>query len=719
LACLAAAFLFVMSPAGALGFGPVTPHATLGEALSIVIPLRLSPGDQVTGECLAADVFFGDNKVSSDSVIVGLTKDGKGDQSIRIQTRQRIEEPVFTVYVVVGCQVKMTRKWVGFADPPDIRAFLPEVPFAASATSAAPATTKSLNSTSRPTTGSKATTTGISMPASNDGSSLDSLDSDTKSASEAKQKRAASEVTAVPKSKSSESSRTERSNNTKTAAVAKARNATTKSSEPALGASGLSSKLDGRASDQENGSRLELDPAAADAMVEPSLVLSLNMGLPVESLDSPQIRERRQAAAALWVAMNASPEQLAKDRVRMQELESRLARLQQDAVAATKQLQEMEVRVQDAEGRRFMHPFVYALVGACLLLLAALAWLFLRNRDRQDSTANQWWDGSAGAASTVQHDENDVPPAPLNHWAADKSNLSGDESTEPGALWTTPVSMEGKSASNVESEEAELPKMTLAPMPESNLETTQAINLLASEPVREMTVEELIDLEQQAEFFVVLGQDGAAIELLEGHVQSGAGASPLPCLKLLEIYKRLDRRDDYERVQTVFNERFNGYAPTWDANLQHGLSLEDYPGVVERIQSLWGQPKKSMGLLQQSILRPNDSTESFELPAYRELLMLYSIVRDLSDRQTHAQEVLTVDGLPRPAAESDNPDSIISPLMATRPLKIEPTAAVTVAVDLTLDDVNPVSSGDLNDEPLEFVVDPDPEPPVDPDKKTD
>ena len=158
------------------------------------------------------------------------------------------------------------------------------------------------------------------------------------------------------------------------------------------------------------------------------------------------------------------------------------------------------------------------------------------------------------------------------------------------------------------------------------------------EALREVSVEELIDLEQQAEFFVVLGQDDAAIDLLEGHVQSTTGASPLPYLKLLEIYQRLGQRADYERVQTDFNARFNGYAPAWESDLQQGHTLSDYPGVVERIQSLWPTPARAMELLEKSLTRPDRDAETFDLPAYRELLFLYAVARDLSERDARDRQ---------------------------------------------------------------------------------
>jgi hypothetical protein len=148
---------------------------------------------------------------------------------------------------------------------------------------------------------------------------------------------------------------------------------------------------------------------------------------------------------------------------------------------------------------------------------------------------------------------------------------------------------------------------------------------------RELSVEELIDLEQQAEFFIVLGQDEAAIELLMSHVRSDGGISPLPYLKLLEIYRRRGDTDAYQRIRERFNRRFNAYAPDWDADLQQGRSLVDYPDTMARLQQLWATPVRVMETLDASLFRRNKTDETFDLPAYRELLFLYSIARDLAE----------------------------------------------------------------------------------------
>ena len=160
---------------------------------------------------------------------------------------------------------------------------------------------------------------------------------------------------------------------------------------------------------------------------------------------------------------------------------------------------------------------------------------------------------------------------------------------------------------------------------------------MVPEPRRDLSVEELIDLEQQAEFFVVLGQDDAAIDLLMGHVRNTGGISPLPYLKLLEIYKRRGERSAYERIRERFNRRFNAYAPDWDADLMQGKSLEDYPGTMVKLEGLWAIPQRVMEVLDAMLFRRDESEEAYDLPAYRELLFLYSVARDFTTRS--AQEL--------------------------------------------------------------------------------
>ncbi len=146
---------------------------------------------------------------------------------------------------------------------------------------------------------------------------------------------------------------------------------------------------------------------------------------------------------------------------------------------------------------------------------------------------------------------------------------------------------------------------------------------------RELSVEELLDLEQQADFFIALGQEDAAVDLLMSHLRSAGGQSPLPYTKLLEIYKRQGDRSAYERTRARFNRRFNAYAPDWDTGPSAGRSLEDYPDTIALLEGAWGSPIDAMAILEGLLFKRDDTSELFDLPAYRDVLVLYSLARDL------------------------------------------------------------------------------------------
>lgn len=147
-------------------------------------------------------------------------------------------------------------------------------------------------------------------------------------------------------------------------------------------------------------------------------------------------------------------------------------------------------------------------------------------------------------------------------------------------------------------------------------------------PPRPVSVEELLDLDQQVEFFLALGQAQSAIDLLLGHVRSTGGTNAQPYFKLLEIYRDQGDEEAYERTRERFNQRFNALAPDWTGDLAGGRLLEDYPEVVQRLQRAWPQTVRALAELESLLLRRAD-LEPFDLPAYREVLMLYALVRDL------------------------------------------------------------------------------------------
>jgi hypothetical protein len=394
--------------------------------------------------------------------------------------------------------------------------------------------------------------------------------------------------------------------------------------------------------------RLRLDPLDAELFSAPSLRIVGSLGS-----SDPASPEERQAAAALWKALNTSPEQAARESERMRQLEESLAALRQESAATRQALESLQASLREAQQQRYANPLVYLLAAVCVVLAAALVWMA-----RQRSAAvGAWWRGSAVGSL----------PADL----AASAPVTG-----PGAPAPAPQDLAAPSPSP---ESAPVVPLPPAPPTASPAPAGAAAAALTDPPAapEKVAVEELIDLEQQAEFFLALGQEESAIELLQGHLRDHRDPSPLLFLKLLEIHKRRGDREAYEAMRRDFNQRFNAYAPSWDEDLAAGRCLEDYPNVIVRLQRLWDSPVRSLEVLQASLLRGDGDAKAFDLPAYRELLMLYGIARDRVQLDSTGKEVDLL--LPLDEPEDPHADRL-------EPTVAAPPAACEVAHELPKED---------------------------------
>ena len=364
---------------------------------------------------------------------------------------------------------------------------------------------------------------------------------------------------------------------------------------------------------------LQLDPVEADAMVDPPLRMATRLSA------APPVGGASASAAegplpTLPVALSEP------DRLRA--LELALAQLRDETARKDRSLADLQLRVRAAAASRPDPSLVYALFGLCGLLAAALAWvLWLRRLERRRAG---WW--AAAAAEVAEQ----IAPPP--DFAEDFGPATGRHAAG-AAPWSAPGALPASRAAGPDAAFAPLIQQPTAvpPAPVPAVATAGTPEpppgRASAEPRRPMSAEELIDLEQQVEFFVVLGQDDAAIDLLMGQVRSTGGVSPLPYLKLLEIYRRRHEQEPYERIRDRFNRRFNAHAPAWDTDLDHGEALEDYPEALACLQAHWETPSKLMDQLDEMLFH-RENGRPFAVPAYRELLFLYGIARDLCERES-------------------------------------------------------------------------------------
>ena len=156
--------------------------------------------------------------------------------------------------------------------------------------------------------------------------------------------------------------------------------------------------------------------------------------------------------------------------------------------------------------------------------------------------------------------------------------------------------------------------------------------------LRAINTEELLDIRQQADFFLSLGQYDRAIQILEARIHERAESSPLVYLDLLKLLHALDRMDEYQRFERDFNQRFRGRAVGFSEFGDEGEGLENHEGLMTSLSRVWPSVQ-ALELMESNIFRNEGENDdpSYDLAAFRELLMLHAIARELvSDDQRYS-----------------------------------------------------------------------------------
>jgi hypothetical protein len=157
------------------------------------------------------------------------------------------------------------------------------------------------------------------------------------------------------------------------------------------------------------------------------------------------------------------------------------------------------------------------------------------------------------------------------------------------------------------------------------------MNARLPEPLPLSTLE-LNDIQQEANFFVSLGEHDRAIELLRTHIAQHPQSSALAWLDLLEIQHKLGRRDDYEKVRRDFEWLFHVKLPAFETfGIEHD-DLEGHPELMSRIQAAWPAPAV-LKVIDAAILRTpvDEQGKPLGLQAYRDLLFLHQLAKAPTD----------------------------------------------------------------------------------------
>ena len=361
-----------------------------------------------------------------------------------------------------------------------------------------------------------------------------------------------------------------------------------------------------------------------------------------------QLAAARSAASAAEAAASAAEQ-------RAQALEAEMVQLRAAAKAQTAALDALRAQIAADQAQREQQGWLIPLLlGALAVLAGAAVWLGLRLRDqRPSSRTSAWWDKS-------------VAPEAASPYGSEPSEYGTSSLFKPSAAAplkpvSAPAPLAPAEPSGFGAFDSLIAPPTVPtpvpPPPPPPPSVHAPLRDEVAESKRPVSVDEQIDLEQQADFFIALGHDESAIDLLMAHLRSTGGGTPLPFLKLLEIHRRRGDREAYERTRVRFNQRFNSVAPDWQADPKSGRSLDAYPLVVGRIQHAWPKPLDAMAELEALLFRRGAGSEMFDLPAYQEVLFLYQLARDLHqaeqpDSASNVDVLLPIGGMAAAASVS-------------------------------------------------------------------
>ena len=580
--CLFAALLVAAGgDATAMGFGPVNPAVMLGQALNLRVPVQLDDGGSLEARCVSAEVILGDRRLANEQVRTALDNGSNpNERVVRVTTTVAVDEPVVSVTVSVGCPARLTRVYTAFAEVPAIN--LATAPILAREGEPEPVATL-------PARPSRATALAERAP------------------------NALPEAGAV-------APRPRRS------ATAAPRGA------PAQAPSGTQTARAAAAAATAAARRTAAPPAAPDKsrlLLEPAELTAAQMMIVANA--EAQASAAQAAASAAQAAASAAQE-------RLRVAEAGLSKTQRDAQAGLDAALQMRQRLADAETASRWIPVLLSLLA---LLILGAAWLAWRLRKAAREQTEPWFDEASNVVAGEAQEHSRVIESEFEDDLSTTTSRVASLKPEISPRRLPPASTFGmpRTASN--------PMLTQpGGLPDTLPQTLTPLDSIRGEHLeplarREVSMDDQIDLEQQADFFLALGQDDEAVDLLLTHLRRTGGTSPMPFLKLLEIHRQRGEREAYDRTRVRFNQRFNAVAPDWDADPTLGRSLEDYPAVISGLQRAWWAPMDALAELESLLFRKGDAAELFDLPAYQEVLFLYQLVRDvqLNDQETPSRAV--------------------------------------------------------------------------------
>jgi pilus assembly protein FimV len=373
----------------------------------------------------------------------------------------------------------------------------------------------------------------------------------------------------------------------------------------------------------------------------------------------------------------------------------------------------LKQRLQQAESERFPVAVLYGLLALVLASLTAVAYLW--NRQRRLPVSNEdWWNAAAPPQSPLDLEPDSVPPAPPVP-TPPAPFLAPDMVPDMVQMPHEPVlsAPGGLSEDDLDVNLMDMTDSTFGDFlgleaydPARYPPPPLPLVVAPTKPVLNFNSDTALDLRQQAEFFVSLGETERAIRLLKRQIEKNEEHNPFVYLDLLEILHSLNLKSDFQQWRERFLHVFSGHVPEFANFKQEGKSLESYPEVLSRLTAHWSSPG-ILADIDACIFQAPDGggRPAFDLAAFRDLLLLHAVAYSplplpaIENAQDQVDALSTAVVRSPHQAGTFNPVSDHSPALPTRILPAASAAPPLLELDLDLD-----LDLDLTDVPLDAPV---------------
>ena len=312
--------------------------------------------------------------------------------------------------------------------------------------------------------------------------------------------------------------------------------------------------------------------------------------------------------------------EMVQDSQRIQQLQSDVKALLDQAAKNESAMSALRQRLDQAESERITNIWTYALLA--LTVAAIAAGLTLWNRKARVPawrTETETEPPAPRAATPVRASSVELAEAdPADDWSHHRhETIPGVTPRQTPAVATVPELEPDDFVNSVSvSHPAETSDSDLMGFGEPEL-LPPNFNRSA-----------LLDLTQQVEFFLTLGNANSAIEVLERRIREHPNDCPTVYLQLMEIANQYGLKTDFRQFREEFSQLFNAEVPEFALFRHEGKALEDYPDLLTHIVRIWPSAKV-MEVIEACVrFNPQDKYATrFDLAAFRELILLHGLVR--------------------------------------------------------------------------------------------